>query len=132
MNWRTSLMFSRLSFSSVTDLEAKGDIYQPIEYVALNSSVLPQGITVFAWAKEHFNTLDFDYDQHSMLLWPLSDEKSASTLAEEINNSFPNLASVKLLSPALAHGLDETASLSFDSLEDSDEALIDSEINKNE
>ena len=127
-NWRSSLLFSQLSFcedDNILSLVVAGDIYKPIDYVALDSSVL-RNESILEWAKEHFADFGFDFDKYSMLLWPMNDDIPAVEIATRINAVFPKLASVKKISPALAHGLDEVSILTFD-----DQVMDDSIDNSN-
>jgi len=73
-----------------------------------------RGESKLEWAKNNFGEFGFDFDKFSMLLWPMNDAVSAKEIASRINASFPKLASIKVVSPALAHGLDEISALSFD------------------
>ena len=102
-NWRSSLLFSKLSFcedDNILSLVVAGDIYKPIDYVALDSSVL-RNESILEWAKEHFADFGFDFDKYSMLLWPMNDDIPAVEIATRINAVFPKLASVKKISQPL-------------------------------
>jgi hypothetical protein len=122
-NWRSNLLFSKLAFRSddsvITNLVLP-DIYKPAEYIVLDGNKL-KGKSTLQWAKENFGQYGFDFDRYSMLLWPDDDSVPASVVVKKINSVIPKFASIRNISPALAHGLDETASLNFDdSYEDTD------------
>jgi len=115
-NWRSSLLFSKLAFredDNMIALIVAKDIYKPIEYISLDGNAL-RGESTLQWAKENFAEFGFDFDKYSMLLWPMNDDIPTRDIVSRINTAFPKLASVKLISPALAHGLDEVATLNFD------------------
>ena len=115
-NWRSSLLFSKLAFRADDNLLAlvvAKDIYKPIDYIELDSNSL-HGESIFQWAKDHFAEFGFDFDKYSMLLWPMNDDLPAQVIVSRINDAFPKLASIKVVSPALAHGLDEVSTLNFD------------------
>ena len=129
-NWRSSLSFSKLAFQQddnlIATLIAK-DVYKPVEYIVLDASRL-RGQSTLTWVKSHFGEFGFDFDKYSMLLWPDNDAVSASEVVQHINAAIPKFASVKLISPALAHGLDEVAALTFDdSPGDADDTVSNSE-----
>lgn len=116
-NWRSTLLFSKLAFrqddSSIAASLAVDNVYRPVEYIVLDPSKLRKQNTL-AWAKDHFAEFGFDFDKYSMLLWPDDDAVPATVVVTAINASIPHFASVKMISPALAHGLDDVAPLSFD------------------
>jgi len=122
-NWRSSLLFSKLAFRSDDNMIATlaiADVYKPAEYIVLDGDKL-KGKSTLQWAKAHFGEYGFDFDRYSMLLWSDDDSIPASVVVSKINSVIPKFASIRYISPALAHGLDETASLSFDdSYEDTD------------
>ena len=110
-NWRSSLVLSKLSFQgSITD--TSHDIYKPVEYIALDGSKLKTSSTL-QWVKENFGSIGFDFDPHTLLLWSMDDTIPQQEVVSRINTISPKFASIKLVSPALAHGLDEEASLTF-------------------
>lgn len=115
-NWRSTLLFSKLAFRQDDNLIALltvKDLYKPIEYVVLDPSRL-KGESVLHWMKSNFGELGFDFDKYSMLSWPVDDNTPAVDLVTSINTLVPRFASTRLISPALAHGLDEISSLSFE------------------
>ena len=114
-NWRSSLLFSKLAFQddNLLALSVVQDVYKPIEYIALNGNAL-RGESTLHWAQENFGEFGFDFDSYSGFLWPMSDDVPAKTIVSRINAAFPKLASIKIVSPAMAHGLDEIATLSFE------------------
>jgi hypothetical protein len=116
-------MLNKLSFQqddALISLVVDKNVYKPIEYIALDGERI-HGRKMLTWAKDHFASYGFDFDPYSMLLWPMSDDVPASVVASRINAAYPNLATIKVVSPALAHGLDEVASLSFDDRYDDDQ-----------
>lgn len=119
-NFRSNFLFSRLAFRSDDNLIATlvaQDVYKPIEYIVLDPRRL-RGKSTLNWAKNNFGDFGFDFDKYSMLLWPDDDAVPASDVVRRINTAVPKFASVKMISPALAHGLDETASLTFETPDD--------------
>jgi len=115
-NWRSSLLFSKLAFRQDDNLIAMlvaKDVYKPIEYIVLDASRL-RGKSTLNWAKDHFGEFGFDFDKYSVLLWPDNDATTASDVVQRINDVVPKFASIKMISPALAHGLDEVAALTFE------------------
>jgi hypothetical protein len=115
-NWRSSLMFSKLAFrqdDNLIAILAAKDVYKQVEYIVLDAGRL-HGQSTLTWAKNHFGEFGFDFDKYSMLLWPDNDAVVASTIVQQINNVVPKFASIKMIPPALAHGLDEVAALTFD------------------
>jgi hypothetical protein len=118
-NWRSSLLFSKLAFHQDDNCIAAalavpmGDIHHPWEYIVLDPIRL-RGMNTTAWVKDNFAEFGFDFDKYSMLLWPDDDAVPASVVVKRINTAIPRFASIKLISPALAHGLDDIGPLSFD------------------
>ena len=104
------------------------DVYKPAEYIVLDGNKL-KGQSTLQWAKENFGTYGFDFDRYSMLLWSDDDAVPSSTVASRINSVIPKFASIRRISPALAHGLDEVASLSFDDSVEGIELSDNSDIN---
>jgi hypothetical protein len=108
-NWRSNLMLSRLSFKSddnFMNIVVSKDIYKPVKYIVLDKSKLNKK-SVLEWAKENFQEYGFDFDCYSSLLWSNDDNVPEEVIVSRINSAIPNFASIKLISPALAHGLDD-------------------------
>lgn len=131
-NWRSSLLFSKLAFrqddSLIATLVAK-DVYKPVEYIVLDANKL-RGKSTLNWVKDHFGEFGVDFDKYSVLLWPDNDSTLASDVVQRINSVIPKFASIRMISPALAHGLDEVASLTFDDgVTDVDDTSTNPDIN---
>ena len=131
-NWRSTLCFSKLAFRQDDNMIAtllERDVYKPVEYIVLDADRL-RGKSTLTWAKNNFGDFGFDFDKYSVLLWPDNDAIPASDVVQRINNVIPKFASIKMISPALAHGLDEVSSLTFDDGQsDIDDTTTNSDIN---
>jgi hypothetical protein len=76
----------------------------PVEYVALNSKVLPLPVKEFC--KHYASQFGFDYDVYSYLLWPMHDSMTTAELSESLNTKFGSCSTIIKKSPIEAHGLD--------------------------
>ena len=105
-NWRTSLLFSKLSFVSHNEKVTEHDIYSPAEYIVFDTNKLKTN-SVLQWAKDNFEAFGFDFDRHSMVAWPIDDTVNPQLVVDDINKHIPRFASIRCIPPVLAHGLDD-------------------------
>ncbi|MCK9437334.1 MAG: hypothetical protein M0Q12_09020 [Synergistaceae bacterium] len=99
-NWRRILILTH-----------QGDLETPVDYVSLKASALPQNLKRFCSLQ--WEDLRFDYDDKSLLLWPLNDTETVQKLAKRLNMKYPGSAEVLTLPPAEAHGI-ESNGLEFE------------------
>jgi hypothetical protein len=99
-NWRRTLILTH-----------QGDLETPVEYVSLEASALP--LKPKRFCNLQWEDLKFDYDDKSLLLWPLNDTESTKKLANRLNDKYPGSAKVLTLPPAEAHGI-ESNGLEFE------------------
>lgn len=98
-NWRRTLILTH-----------QGDLETPVEYVSLEASALPMKPKKFC--NIQWEDLRFDYDDRSLLLWPLNDSESVRKLASRINSKYPGSAKILVMPPIEAHNID-TSGLEF-------------------